>query len=187
MRKLTLRERVLLILLAIVVVISAYVMLFSMPLSQRAQALTDEIAQADELALQLEVRLAEQQRMERELKQLETAEDAPVPMPEYDNQHSVMIILNGILKDCRDYSLSFQSDQVDEQVYCRRAVIPFTCDSYHEARAILQRLHDCPLRCVLEDVELQQQEDGSVSTVATVSFLEYRTEQPAEDASVDAP
>lgn len=185
MRKLTLRERVLLILLFIIAVVSAYVMLLFMPLSQQAQMLTDEIAQADELSQQLEVRLTEQQRMERELHQLEMAKDAPVPMPEYDNQQAVMTMLNGILSDCREYSLSFQSDVADEQIYCRRAVIPFTCNSYDEAREILQRLHDCPLRCVLESVELRQQEDGSVSTVATVSFLEYMTEQTMDDNAED--
>lgn len=185
MRKLTLRERVLLVLLAVIVVISAYVMLFSMPMAQKVQTLTEEIAQTDELALQLELRLGEKQRMERELQQLESAEDAPAVMPEYDNLQAVMVELHRILANCDEYSLSFQGDETEEQVYCRQVVLPFTCGSYEEARAIVQQLRDSDLRCMVDNVEFQEEETGSVSAVVTVTFLEYRPEQTAETDGED--
>lgn len=186
MRKLTLRERVLLILLAIIVVISAYVMLFSMPLDQKSQTLTEEIALADELALQLELRLGEKQRMERELQQLETAEDAPAVMPEYDNLQAVMMELHRILANCDEYSLSFLGDETENQVYCRQVVLPFTCGSYEEARNVVQQLRDSDLRCMIDSVEIQEEENGGVSAMVTVTFLEYRPEQTVAADGEDA-
>lgn len=178
MRKLSLRERFLLIALAVVAAVCAYVLLFHMPMARRTEELNARIAQAEELSAQLEARLAEQHRMEAELEQLAAREDAPAPMPEYDNLQAVLVELNAVLAGCREYSISFQGEQTEDSVYCRRVTIPFSCGSYEEARTVLQRLHDSPLRSLLEDVTLSVQNDGSVRATASMTFFEYREPEP---------
>ena len=49
MRKLSIRERVLLVLLAVIAVVSGYVLLFYLPTTQRLESLNAQIAQAQEL------------------------------------------------------------------------------------------------------------------------------------------
>ena len=49
MRKLTIRERVLLLLLAVIALVSGYVLLFYLPTTQRLEFLNVHIAQAQEL------------------------------------------------------------------------------------------------------------------------------------------
>lgn len=182
MRKLSIRERVLLLLLAVLAAVSGYVLLFYLPTTQRLEALNTQIAQSQELAAQLDARLAEQQQMERELEQF-AAQGSPVPyMPAYDNLQAVMVELHTILADCQEYSLSFQGKQGEDNVFYREVSIPFTCGSYEQAREILQKLHDSTLRGLLGNVQFSQQENGTISVFATITFLEYQVNTVSETA-----
>lgn len=176
MRKLTMRERVLLVLLAVVAVISGYVLFFYTPITERTQTLEGQLQQVTETRTQLVQRVENMQRMQRELEQLETAEQVPPMMPEYDNVLRVMVELDRILAGCESYSLSFQEGQTDGKVYYRQVAMPFVCRDYAQAKSVLQQLHDSTLRCMLDSVTVVQQEDGSISGTVTVTFLEYREE-----------
>lgn len=181
MRKLSIRERVLLILLAVVAAVSGYVLLFSMPMSQRTEELNTRITQGEELTAQLEEKLTQKRQMEQAISQLSDQENAPPAMPEYDNLQAVMVELNAILSNCQEYSLSFQEEPAEDHVVCRRVTIPFICAGYGEAREILQELHDSPLRGLLESVQFSQQEDGTVRLTAVMSFFEYQAQEPEEE------
>ena len=181
MRKLSTRERVLLLLLAVIAIVSGYILLFYLPTTQRIESLNAQITQSQELVAQLDAKLASQQQMENKLEQL-SAQDAQLPyMPTYDNIQAVMTELHAILAGCQEYSLSFQSEQGEDHVFYRRVSIPFTCSSYEQAQEILQKLHDSTLRGLLEDVQISQQEDGTVKASATIIFFEYQTAEPAEE------
>lgn len=181
MRKLSTRERVLLLLLAVIAIVSGYILLFYLPTTQRIESLNAQITQSQELVAQLDAKLAGQQQMENKLEQF-SAQDAQVPyMPTYDNIQAVMTELHTILAGCQEYSLSFQSEQGEDHVFYRRVSIPFTCSSYEQAQEILQKLHDSTLRGLLEDVQISQQEDGTVKASATIIFFEYQTAEPAEE------
>lgn len=181
MRKLSTRERVLLLLLAVIAIVSGYILLFYLPTTQRIESLNAQITQSQELVAQLDAKLASQQQMENKLEQF-SAQDAQVPyMPAYDNIQAVMTELHAILAGCQEYSLSFQSEQGEDHVFYRRVSIPFTCSSYEQAQEILQKLHDSTLRGLLEDVQISQQEDGTVKASATIIFFEYQTAEPAEE------
>lgn len=181
MRKLSTRERVLLLLLAVIAIVSGYIMLFYLPTTQRIESLNAQITQSQELVAQLDAKLASQQQMENKLEQL-SAQDAQVPyMPAYDNIQAVMTELHAILAGCQEYSLSFQSEQGEDHVFYRRVSIPFICSSYEQAQEILQKLHDSTLRGLLENVQISLQEDGTVKASATIIFFEYQTAEPAEE------
>ena len=181
MRKLSTRERVLLLLLAVIAIVSGYILLFYLPTTQRIESLNAQITQSQELVAQLDAKLASQQQMENKLEQL-SAQDAQVPyMPAYDNIQAVMTELHAILAGCQEYSLSFQSEQGEDHVFYRRVSIPFTCSSYEQAQEILQKLHDSTLRGLLENVQISLQEDGTVKASATIIFFEYQTAEPAEE------
>lgn len=181
MRKLSTRERVLLLLLAVIAIVSGYILLFYLPTTQRIESLNAQITQSQELVAQLDAKLASQQQMENKLEQL-SAQDAQVPyMPAYDNIQAVMTELHAILAGCQEYSLSFQSEQGEDHVFYRRVSIPFTCSSYEQAQEILQKLHDSTLRGLLEDVQISLQEDGTVKASATIIFFEYQTAEPSEE------
>lgn len=181
MRKLTVRERVLLLLLAVIALASGYVLLFYLPTIQRLESLNAQIAQNQELVAQLDTKLANQQQMEKKLEQL-SAQDAQVPyMPDYDNLQAVMVELHTILAGCQEYSLSFQSEQGENHVFYRHVSIPFTCSSYKQAQEVLQKLHDSALRGLLGDTQLSQQENGTVNVSATITFFEYQASESTQE------
>lgn len=181
MRKLTLRERVLLICLVVIAVVSGYILLFYFPTTQQIESLQKQIAQEEELGLQLEAKLVKQRQMEQSLNQLSQDGSASRTMPEYDNLQAVMTELNSILSNCQEYSLSFQTEQLESNIFCRKVTMPFTCTDYQQALEILQSLHDSPLRSLLTDVQLSQQENGTIKASAVVTFYEYQ--ESVEDDS----
>lgn len=178
MRKLTIRERVLIGILAVLAVVCAYVFLFYLPMEEEASRLNGRIQESTDLLAQTYVMAEQQDRMERELETLRTEGTA---MPDYDNIQSVMVELNRILDDSREYTLRFSSAQAEDRVMARQVTLPFTCSSYASAKAILQSLHDSALRCQLEDVAITQGAGGAVQVNATVIFYEYQTRQPEAD------
>lgn len=176
MRKLSIRERVLLVCLGVVAAISGYILLFHLPMEQRVQSLQTQIDQGEQLQQQLEAKLTEQQQMQRTLQQLEA--EGTTPMPLYDNLQAVMVELHNILSGCREYALSFQGEQTEENVFCRTVTAPFVCEDYTAARAVLQDLYDSELRSALQDIQFSQEDDGSVKVTVSVAFYEYCQEQP---------
>ena len=172
MRKLTLRERVLLVLLAVVALFCGYVFLF-LPMEEQAAQLEGRIQSSRDLLAQTQAMADRQRQMERELEELRAGDPASAAMPDYDNIQSVMVELNRVLADAQTYTLRFSSAQPEGDVMARRVELPFTCGSYADARAILQRLHDSQLRCRLEDLSIVQGEDGSVQVDAAAVFYEY--------------
>lgn len=178
MRKLTLRERVLLVCLGIVAAVSAYLLLFAQPMERRQEQAQVQLEQAQELSDQMADRVAEQQRMEAELARLEKEGGGLPAMPVYDNLQQVLSTLHTTLAGCQEYSLSFQGSGGEDHIYRRQVTMPFRCAGYTQAKAVLQQLHDGPLRCLLENVDLAQQEGGGVTVTATVTFFEYQEEVP---------
>ena len=173
MRKLTFREKVLLVLLAVMALICGYVFLFHLPTQARDAQLNSRIQESQDLLAQTQALADRQREMEAELEALQAQDPAPRPMPDYDNLQAVMVELNRVLADAQTYTLRFSSAQPEGDVMARRVELPFTCGSYADAHAILQRLHDSQLRCRLEDLSIVQGEDGSVQVDAAAVFYEY--------------
>ncbi len=175
-RKLTVREWVLLGVLALLVGVSGYVMLFYMPVTaQRDSALGEaEVCQLELEAVQL--RLEEKRRMERELEEIFSQPEEPLGLAPYDNLQPVMMELHTILNGAEDYSLSFGTVDTEEPIVRRSISLSYTAGSYAAAREILQRLHDSAYRCMLDSVSVSvgQEGDGLISVDSTIVFFEYQ-------------
>ena len=174
-RKLSTREWVLLVILALIVLVSAYVMLFYIPTAtarDNARAETEDFeAQLDAL----QVRLAEKQMMERELGKIFEQNENPRGLADYDNQKAVMLELNSILAVAEDIDLSFSTPDTSESVVRREISIKFKCGSYTAAKDILQRLHDSQYRCMLDSIDISEKENddgGMISVSGTIVFFE---------------
>ena len=173
MKKLTARERAVLAALVLLALICGYVFLFHLPMEGRLAHLDVRIQESQDLLAQTRSTVERQQQMERELEALRAADPAPVAMPDYNNIQAVMAALEDVPGDAQTYSLHFTTEQAEDRVLTRVAELSVTCGSYDSARAVLQRLRDCPLRCQLEDISLVQEADGAVRMEATMAFFEY--------------
>lgn len=175
-RKLTPREWMLLIVLAILVVGAAYVLLFRTPV---IAARDDAIAEADSCREQtqaLQDRMLEKQRMERELDKIFAENDNPLALPDYDNLQPVMRELNTVLTAAKNYSLSFANVDDSKNIVRREISVSFACDSYNAAKNVLQRLDDSPYRCMLNNVSVSmgQRDNEQVSVNASIVYFECK-------------
>lgn len=175
-RKLTIREWILLGLLAVIALVSGYVMLFCMPMTARRDtALSEtELCRVEIEAAQLKVE--EKRRMERELEALFADGAEPVAIADYDNLQPVMFELHTILSGAEDYSLSFGTVDTSQSIVRRSISLSFTSRSYESAREILEQLCGSAYRCLLDSVSISvgQSTEGNVSVDGAVLYFEYQ-------------
>ena len=188
-RQLTPREWMLLGVLGIMLIISGYIVLFYMPMTSERDRC---ISEAEDCRVQTEaakIRLSEKRRMEKELEEIFAADPDPLSIPDYDNLKPVMFELNSILAVADDYTLTFGTVDTSDSVIRRGISMNFTCGSYASAKGILEKLHDCSFRCMLDNLNVslgsysrnnfwdEESYDGSVSVSGNIVFFEYQAAQ----------
>lgn len=174
-RRLTARELVLLGILAAVLLVSGYVMLFYLPVTAELDRLANETELCRAQLTAAQQRAEEKQRMERELEELFAQPEPPQGMPAYDNVQQVMFELNAILASAEEYALSFGTVDAGESIVHRRISLSFTSGSYEQAKAVLQQLHGSVYRCMLDDLRLSLDsgQQDSVTVSGSIVFFEY--------------
>ena len=175
-RKLTVREWMLLGVLAVLAAVSGYVMLFYIPTTA---ARDSALAETESCRLELEaaqLRLAEKRRMERELEEIFAREEKPRALADYDNLQPVMMELHTVLTGT-EYSLSFGTVDTSQHIVRREISLSFTCSGYDTAKAVLQRLHDSLYRCMLSNItiSLGQAADGGAAVSGSLVYFECQT------------
>ena len=175
-RKLTAREWMLLGVLVILVVVVGYITLFYVPTTNARDAALAETESCKQQLQAAQVRLAEKQRMERELDEIFAKDPNPLGLADYDNLQPVMMELNSILAATQSYSLSFATVDASKSIIRREISINFTCSSYEAARAVLQRLHDSMYRCMLNNISISmgRSGDGLASVSGSIVFFECK-------------
>lgn len=201
-RQLTTREWLLLGVLGIMLLVSAYILLFYNPMTA---ARDRYISETETCRAEIEAarqRIEEKRRMERELEELFASDPPPLGIPDYDNLKPVMFELNSILANARDYSLSFSTVDESQTIIRRSIAMSFSTDTYRAARTILQQLHDSGYRCMMDNVNIsftggttngfwQEYVERGVSVSATIVFFEYHDNsktvpEAAPEAAIEA-
>lgn len=177
-RKLTAREWMLIGIFGILVIVCGYIMLFYNPTTSARDAALAEAESCKEQTQAAQIRLAEKQRMERELDELFARNPNPLSLADYDNLQPVMVELNSILASTQNYSLNFATVDASKSLVRREISVNFTCDSYTIAKNVLQRLHDSSYRCMLNNVSINlgQASDGKTSVNGSIVFFECQTQ-----------
>lgn len=176
MRRLSARERLLLLILCLLLAGSAYLYLFYMPMAAKRAELEAGILAAEDGLLECQIKTEKKTRMRQELQALFAGEKEPAEMASYDNLQAVMFELNRILKESEEYDLNFNVVDTGEALVRRSISLRFSSRDYAAAERILKNLHDGAYRCMLDDLELRQErpEDPRVNVSATIVFFEYQ-------------
>ena len=175
-RKLSPREWMLLGVLAVLVIVVGYIVLFYMPTTNARDSALSETESCKQQTEAARVRLEEKRRMERELEEIFDQNPNPLSLADYDNLQSVMVELNSILAATQNYSLSFATVDTSQDIVRREITISYTCDSYATAKSVLQRLHDSAYRCMLNNVNISggRSNDSSASVSGSIVFFECK-------------
>ena len=173
-RAFTTREKVLLVVLAVLLVGIGYFKLLLEPINDSVtQYQLNAAAEQDEI-LQNTALLKQMQDMQSELEQIHASGDDK-PLPTYDNADAMLVELNTTLSRASDYSLNFgTAAALEDSPYIMRRplTLTFTADSYEQARGILDELHDSDNINQISDLSITFKDDASVSVTMSVSYFE---------------
>ena len=175
-RELTLREKVLLLILIVLVMVLGYFKLLYEPVSDRIARCREDTAQ-EQLALeQNAVRLAQMEKMEQALADIRAAGGSKA-IPRFNNSEALLRELRGLLAGTGEYSLDF-GDGTTQQGYIvlRPVSMTYRTSTYEQSRAIIDRLSasDNINRIADRSIRRDERSGGGqgYQTVLTVTYFE---------------
>lgn len=171
MNKISKREKVLLVVLCVLVVVCAYYLFFLTPTMETKAQLESEITAMDDQVITAQARVAHMNKMQSDLEAIKAENKDIKDLPVYDNNKKLMESLNITLGQVAQYTVNFASISESDGIVRREVDLSFSCNTYDDARAILQNIHDGKYPCVLQDLSINHGESYSVT--ATLTFFEY--------------
>ena len=180
-RPFTKREKAYLGVLAVLLLVAAYIYLVYLPVERRTAAATKQIEQVS-------LALAEEQTVGQQLVRMRDALDAlkaegreTETLPGFDNGEALVAELDGILSAAASYDVVFQPVIVEPGLIRRHLQINFTCADYERAAAVLAGLDASAYRNQISTVNLNPAESrlggdlmqGGVQASVSVTYFEY--------------
>ena len=173
-KKLTARERFLLIVLAIMAVCAIYLYGFQMPMQEKIAYYTNEATAIDDQLIMAEAKSIKMQKMEKELKEIiEEGNREFKEMPVYDNSVNVMSELSSILEKTQNYDVTFLGTIEQDGIIRRNISLSYVCQDYDSAKNVLLKIYDGKYRCLLKDLTIRQSE-GKCHISVAVTYFEYK-------------
>lgn len=178
-REFTQREKILLLVLVVLLLLTGYLKLFYEPVQKQYTAAQTQYDKASDTLMQEQAKLSNMKKMEAALKKLQgSGASADVTIPAYDNSDNVMVQLDSILASAVNYQMTFTDVVYDTELVSRPLKLTFTARNYDAAKAILTSLYNCKYRCALSDIAVSAGSDTAnvrtdgVTVSLTVTFYE---------------
>jgi Tfp pilus assembly protein PilO len=174
-RDFTLRERVLIGLLALILVLLSYYRFVDQPVRTAINS-----ANAEKMSIETELeavraKVAVVNSMRNELEDID-ASGKKSRMESYNNSKAELALLNDILTSAVDYSISFAEVTRDGDQIRRGFSLQFVANDYSTVEKILEDLAKSPYRCLVGDITCagSSRSDGGtvVNVSATATFFE---------------
>lgn len=174
-RDFTLRESILIGLLAVILLALCYYQFVDLPVRTAINS-----ANAEKQSLQTEldavrVKVAKVNTMQAELDSIEQSGIAS-RMESYNNSKAELALLNDILVSAQNYSISFADVTRDGDQIRRSFTLSFSAQDYATVEKILAELAKSPYRCLVGDIScsgaMHAAGEGSVSVSVSATFYE---------------
>lgn len=175
-RALTRREKILLLVLALVGVVGLYFCLVHYPIAERTDEIEAERAEIADKTVVAEVRSGIYKSMRSELDEIfKMPEDELTVMPKYDNIGVLMQYFNTIFADVAP-EIQYDSVRTEDGVVLRTVRFTFTAKDYAEAKSVIDNLTGTGFRSLLSDLSFTPDEGdleaGRVRVSGTAVFYE---------------
>lgn len=174
----TIREKVLMVILAVMLVFCGYYFLFLTPMTASMKDYTERTYEVQE---QITIAKAKEQKLNQMKKELEVILSGQMgevkELPLYDNSHNVMNELALILADASSYNVSFSDVETNEHTVRRQIGLDYDAVDYDTAKMILTKIRDGQYRCLLKDVYLTSNSkdgEGGYHVVVDITYYEYQ-------------
>lgn len=175
-RSFSLKEKILLLVLSLLLVGLAYYQFVDRPVRE---ALEIAHAEANSLSVELqavEAKLTRMRRMRSEMEDITAGGTASV-MGSYNNSKAEISFLNDILANAQQYSISFANVTRNGDQIRRNFTLQFTSENYAAAEELLRQLSNSHYRCLIGDIRCSAGRSGTVvqdeiTVSATATFFE---------------
>lgn len=188
-RKFTLREKLLLLVLAVLFLgLFYYIMLMEPVASEIRRCSVEQVPVEEELNVQM-LMAAQKKKMLDEM--AETPKKSQGEICPYNNLKNEMNDLDGALAAAVSYNISFSEARAAGTIVRRNISIAFQTDSYDKARFILQQIRNSRYRCIIKDVNLSAGKErgkdngmsGADQISGSVEITFYETTVGAKDTT----
>ncbi len=177
-RKFTTREKVLLLILALILLGELYYLLVHQTVQRELEDARIRIEAATVSYDAERARAAEKEEMQKKIK--EAGEDGSVhPLPDYDNSTNVVAYLNGVMASTEEYNLVFSTVDFSNYTAKRSVNMSFSCRGYSAVRDIVSKLENGPYYCEVTGLSMAAGSGnsditgGKMSVQMTAVFYEY--------------
>lgn len=173
-RAFTTREKILMLVFAVVLLGCAYYLLVFSPSQAAIESAQTQTSQLEsELAID-QAMAAQVSNMRDELAEKRAAGTRAKKTLDYDSTPAIMKELNGILASTKTYSLSFADPERSEDGATVRqsASVSFTASSYNAAKAVVKSLVNNKYTSLVTDFSISAGDSGSEAS-ASVNIVYY--------------
>lgn len=174
-RDFTLREKILLLILAFILLAALYYLAVDQPVRDAvSRAKSQQESLNTELTV-LQQKAAVLSRMQNELDTLEK-DGTYGEMGSYNNANAELDELNQILQDAKSYDISFTDISREGNLVRRSFSLTFAAEDYAKAEDLITRLYQGKWRCLVSDIRFladgSNLEEGAVNVGLTATFYE---------------
>ena len=174
-RAFTTREKVMLLVLTVLLIVIAYFKLILEAINNSHRfSISPKRPRNRTRFCRTTALLTRMNQMQKELEEIYAAGD-PTPIPNYDNSGKLLVELNSILSASVDYSLDFGQVSAlnDENTSCAAPSTWLHNEHLREARAIIDALHNSDFTNQISDISVQFENSGSSGNVQVNLYITY--------------
>jgi len=154
-RDFTFREKVLLVILALLIFGLGYYYLLDQPVRRELARCETEQARLDAELEQVNAKLHTLETMREELENIEASGDVS-EMKSYNASKEEIKLLNDVLSRTDQYAITFSSVTRDGDQIRRNFTLEFSASNYANMADILSALAESPLRCRVSEIECKR-------------------------------
>lgn len=171
-RAFTQREKVLLLVLAVLIIVIGYVKLILQPINEEIESYEGLTMEEQTAFSANQIRAARMNLMEKEIEKAK-AKGVRREVPAYDNSSNLLPGLYQIMESSVDYSLDFGKLVYDGNVVQRPVEMTFQTKTYKQARAIIDKLYKSGYAMQITDVNIGTKKATDTQLVSTSMSVTY--------------
>lgn len=173
-RELSRREKVLLLILAVLVIVIVYIKIVFEPINRQVETYQSAVAE-EQLEIENDIiRFQNMKQMQSALREMK-AEDKVREIPNYDNRNALMQELHQILSGTKEYAVDFSAETGrDGYIVLRPVELSFQTGTYAQARAVIDALGNSRNLNQISDVTINSKsnQENTVQTTLTITYFE---------------
>ena len=173
-RELTKREKVLLLIFAVLLIAVGYYKLLLEPINSQIESYRS-LTQEEQMQMETaQLQAARMKQMEAEIAQAKAA-GIERTIPDYDNSAVLLPQLYQIMDSTIEYAMDFDEITFEGNIAARPVQIEFETANYQKARRVIDKLCTTGYAMQIEDMTIQEArttDKRSVHTYLSITFFE---------------